>query len=315
MRRLLLVLVMLGVAGVFPRLLPPSGSAWTRSASNPILSASLAWEETAMQEPMVILEDGVWKMWYTGGWANAATGYATSANGITWTKYASNPVYGQGGSGYSAGSSHPQVTKVGSTYWLFATNNAPATVKVATSTDGIAWTTQTSSVSLPSGKTLWGNRVVWLEGATWKMLQEAGSSPWEIYYYTSADGLTWTIQNSGNPLSTLQVFAAGMYGGPTMAQQGGITIPKRNGLYELWYHAAPNAGNTPTNIYRATSSDLITWTQSGAALTRTGVGDEADQIADPSVVVVGNVAYLYYDAVINATSVGKIMLATGAVAP
>jgi sucrose-6-phosphate hydrolase SacC (GH32 family) len=315
MRRLLLVLVVLGVAGTFPRLLAPSGSAWTRSASNPLMTATLSWESTAMQEPMVLLENGLWKMWYTGGWSSVATGYATSTDGITWTKYAGNPVYGQGGSGYAGGSNCPQVTKVGSTYYLYSTDNAVPKVNIATSTDGITWTTQTPSISLPSGKTLWGNRVVWIEGATWKMLQEAGNSPWEIYYYTSSDGLTWSIQNSGNPLTTLQVHAAGMYGGPTMAQQGGITIPKRGGLYEIWYHAAPGAGNTPTNIYRATSPDLITWTQAGAALTHTGSGDEADQIADPAVIVVGSVAYLYYDAVVNATSTGKIMLATGVAAP
>lgn len=320
MRRLVALGLVVLVAGTFPRLLAPSGSAWTRSASNPLLSASLSWEETEMAEPMVILENGVWKMWFTGGWTHPGTGYATSTDGITWTRYASNPVYGQGGSGYAFTSNCAQVTKVGSTYYLFVsggtTTSAPfTTFKVATSTDGIAWTTQASSISLPSGKTRWGNRVVWLEGATWKMLQEAGPSVWEIYYYTSSDGLTWSIQNSGNPLTTLQVAAGGMYGGPTFAQQGGLTIPKRAGLYELWYHAAPASGLNPTNIYRATSSDLITWTQTGAALTHTGSGDEADQIGDPTVIIVGSVAYLYYDAVINASSTAKILLATGVAAP
>lgn len=308
---------MFGVAGTFPRLLPPADSSWSRSASNPLLSASLSWEETSVQEPMVLLESGVWKMWFTGGWTHPGMGYATSPDGITWTRYAGNPVYGQGGSGYAFTADCPHVMKVGSTYYLFSsggtTTSVPfTTFKVATSSDGIAWTTQASSISLPSGKTLWGNRVVWKEGAsTWKMLQEAGPTPWEIYLFTSSDGLTWTVGNSGNPLATLQVFAAGAYGGPTFATQDNIFIPKRNGLYELWYHATPNAGNQPSNIYRATSSDLITWTQSGAALTRTGSGDEADQIGDPSVIVVGSVAYLFYDAVINATSTSKIKLATG----
>lgn len=321
MRQIILVIVMLGVAGTFPRLLAPSGTAWTRSASNPILAASLSWEETAMQEPFVLLEDGVWKLWYTGGWTHPGMGYATSLDGITWTRYASNPVYGQGGSGYAYTADCPHIVKVGATYYLFSsggtTTSAPfTTFKVATSTDGLAWTTQSSSITLPASGTLWGNRVAWIEGSTWRMLQEVyNGTIWQIYYYTSSDGLTWSIQNSGNALTTLQVFAGGMYGGPTMAQQGGLIIPKRAGVYEIWYHAAPGAGVSPTNIYRATSSNLITWTQTGAVLTHTGSGDELDQIADPSVNVVGSVAYLHYDAVINATSTGKIMLATGTAAP
>ena len=306
---------MLGLAGSFPRLLALDDDSWVRSGANPLLAAVLPWEETAMQEPFVMLEDGVWKLWFTGGWTHPGMGYATSPDGITWSKHAGNPVYGQGGSGYANTSDAHHIVKVGSTYWLFTsggttTSNPFTTYRIATSSDGIAWTTQVSSISLPSGKTLWGNRVVWLEGATWHMLQEAGPSRWEIYHYTSSDGLTWSIQNSGNPLTTLQQHASGMYGGPTMAQQGGLTIPKRNGLYEIWYHAAAVSGNNPTNIYRATSPDLVTWT-SGDALIATGSGDELDQIADPCVVVVGSVAYLYYDAVINTTEVGKIMLATG----
>lgn len=307
---------MLGVAGSFPRLLPPSGASWTRSGSNPLISPALSWEETAVVEMVVILEDGVFKMWFRGGWNAEAIGYATSADGIHWTKYAGNPVYGLGGSGEAASVALPEIRKVGSTYYLFAIKHpfgigGTNSLVVATSTDGITWTPQTASISLPSGKTLWGNRVVWREGSTWKMLNEAGPSTWEMYLYTSSDGLTWSIQNSGNPLTTLQVHAGGAYGGPTFPTQDAIVIPKRNGVYELFYHAAPVSGNQPSHIYRATSSDLITWTQTGGVLIATGSGEEIDQIADPSVIVAGSVAYLYYDTTINATETGKIMLATG----
>lgn len=320
MRRLLVLGAVLVLAGSFPRLYPPSAAGFTRSGANPILEPDVAWEETSVHEPMVMLEGGVWKLWYTGGWDHPGMGYATSTDGVAWTKYASNPVYGQGGSGYANTANCPQITKVGSTYWLFVsggvtTTAGSTTFKVATSTDGIAWTTQASSISLPSGKTLWGNRAVWLEGATWYMLQEVGPTAWEIYLYTSSDGLTWSIQNSGNPLTTLQVAGSGMYGGPTFAQQAGFYITKRAGVYETWYHAAPGAGNTPTNIYRATSSDRITWTQTGVVLTYLGSGDEVDQVGDPAVIVVANTAYLFYDGIDNATERGRILLATGSATP
>lgn len=295
---------------------PPFDSSWTRYGSNPLMTPAVAWEETSMQEPDVIYEGGVWKMWYTGGWDHPAMGYATSADGLTWTKYAGNPVYGQGASGYAYTSDAHMVMKVGSTYWLFTsggtTTTAPfTTFRVATSTDGIAWTDQSSSITIGAGKTLWGNRTVWIEGSTWYMLQEAGPTRWEIFLYTSSDGLTWSIGNGGSPLTTLQQHASGMYGGPTMAQLPGVVqTPTFDGEYHVWYHAAPAAGNNPTNIYHATSTDKITWTTGAAVLTHTGSGDEADQIADPSVIVVGTTAYLFYDAVINATERGVIMLAT-----
>lgn len=294
---------------------PPFDTSWSRYGSNPIMTPAVAWEETSMQEPHVMYEGGVWKMWYTGGWDHPALGYATSTDGIAWTKYPSNPVYGQGASSYAYTSDAHTIIKVGSTYWLFTsggttTTNPFTTFKVATSSDGIAWTTQSSSITIPSGKTLWGNRTVWIEGGTWYMLQEAGPTRWEIFLYTSSDGLTWNIGNGGSPLTTFQQHASGMYGGPTVAQvPGGTQSPTYGGIYHVWYHAAAVSGNNPTNIYHATSSDKITWTPN-SVLTHTGSGDEADQIADPSVIVVGLTAYLFYDAVINATQRGVIMLAT-----
>jgi sucrose-6-phosphate hydrolase SacC (GH32 family) len=302
-----------GGSGPFitPPTVPPFDASWTRSGSNPILSASVAWEETGNGEPRARWEGGTaWKLWYNGGWAHPGIGYATSTDGIAWTKYASNPVYGQGGSGM-AGNDGGQsfVTKTGSTYYLFTTNNDIPRVNVATSTDGIAWTTQVSSITLPAGKTLWGNRAVWIEGETWKMLQEAGTS-WAIYLYTSADGLTWSIGNGGAALSTLQVAGGDNYGGPTIALVNGVHQPTFASTYRIWYHDGAGAS---TNIYTATSSDLITWTIGNGGspvLTHTGAGFEIDQVADPSVVVVNGTAYLYYTGVDNTGTTSKIGVAT-----
>lgn len=329
MRRLLLALVMLGVAGSYPRLYPPATAGFTRSASNPILTATEAWEQTAVSEVVVHVEDGVWKMWYRGGWGNQGVGYATAPAGsdptdpASWTKYAGNPVYGLGGSGRAGNDGgEPWVIKIDGTYWLYTTNNTavPHRVNVATSSDGLAWTTQTSSISFPSGCSLWGNRVVWREGASsWKMLQEAHNGTiWQIYLYTSSDGLSWSIGNSGNPLTTLQVHVGGTYGGPKLAEQDGIIIPKRNGLYEIWYHAVNATGSLPSNIYRATSPDLITWTISpaGAILSPLGSGFEIDQVAGPNVIVVGAKGYLFYDGDDNSgAGSASIGAAVGSVTP
>lgn len=299
---------------------PPLDNSWSRSVANPILSPTVAWEQTAVQEPIVTFEGGTtWKMWYRGGWGSEAIGYATSTDGIAWTKYASNPVYGLGGSGEAADVALPQVNKVGATYYLFAVKHpfgigGTNVSVVATSTDGIAWMTQSSSMTLPSGTTLWGNSTVWIEGGTtWYRLQEAGPSPWQIYLYTSTDGLTWNIGNSGNALSTLQIATGGMYGGPTFViGSSGEPTPTFDGLYQLWYHASPVSGNLPTNIYHATSLDRITWTRTSPSpvLTYAGSGFEVDQVADPSLVVGPGTAYLFYDGDNNPSSAASIGVAT-----
>lgn len=290
-----------------PATVPPFDATWTRSGSNPIITPTVAWEETAVQEPTV-LYDGGWKMWYSGGWANPGIGYATSANGIAWTKYASNPVLGQGGSGVAGMAVRGQVLKVDSTFYLYyADANPLANLKVATSTDGIAWTVQGTALAnnVVGWATGWANSSVWIEGSSWHMLAEGRSgSIWEIAYATSSNGIAWTLGNSGNQLTTLQVFAGGMYGGPWVKMYGST--------YHVWYHAAPGAGDLPTNIYHATSTDRITWTRSpsGPVLTYLGSGFEVDQVADPCVIVVSGTAYLFYDGINNPVEQGRIGVAT-----
>lgn len=290
---------------------PPTDDSWVRSGSNPILSPDVAWEETAIGEAVVIY-DGTWKMWYGAGWDHPGLGYATSTDGISWVKYASNPVYGQGGSGYANTSASAEVVRIGSTLYLFTSGGTSpsdirSTFRVATSSDGIAWTTQASSATLPAGTTYWGNRSVWIEGATWYMIQEAGlvsGTYWAIYLYTSSDGLTWTITNGGAQLSSLQASAGGAYGGSYLIREGAT--------YHLWYHAVASAGNVPTNIYHATSTDRINWTQTSPnpVLTHTGSGFEIDQVADPSLAVAGSTAYLFYSAVDNVAETSHVLLAT-----
>jgi hypothetical protein len=112
---------------------------------------------------------------------------------------------------------------------------------------------------------------------------------WSIAYYTSADGLSWTIQNAGLPVLD---HANGMVGGPWIKKDGAT--------YYLFAHSAVD-GNSPTDVYRFTSTDLITWTQypAGPMLWRY-TDDEGrlinGQIADAYIVEVSGTAYLFYSA-------------------
>ena len=74
-----------------------AGQSWTcGNGGSPVLTAggSGAWDETRIVSPSVIKDGATYKMWYTGRnvAGNNAIGYATSGDGISWTKYGSNPV-------------------------------------------------------------------------------------------------------------------------------------------------------------------------------------------------------------------------------
>ena len=73
------------------------GINWTRRSDRPVLSPEQPWERVAVMCPHVIWDEEAraFRMWYSGGEQNEpnAIGYATSPDGLTWTKHASNPVF------------------------------------------------------------------------------------------------------------------------------------------------------------------------------------------------------------------------------
>lgn len=73
------------------------GKSWAKKGSNPVLVAETDWEKAAVQLPCVIWDgqEKLFKMWYSAGDQTEpdAIGYATSKNGISWKKYANNPVF------------------------------------------------------------------------------------------------------------------------------------------------------------------------------------------------------------------------------
>lgn len=291
--------------------------AWVRVVGNPILEAALSWEHNGLQEASVLYEGpGDWKMLARAAWTTtAAIEYFTSTDGITWTRPLALAVLGHGSGGEISGVDchYPHYMKVGSAYWCYYVSGDPATGPYhrATASDGFTFALVPGmAITLPSGYTSWGNCYVWEEAGTFFGLFEAGStagSPtWAIFLYTSADGITWTIGNGGAALSTLQVAAGGAYGGPWMPAG-----QKVRGRYQLWYHAAPGAGDLPTDLYHASSDDLITWTKvtPGPLLEHDGGAFEVTQAADPCVLEVDGESWLFYSGVDQDTENASIGLA------
>lgn len=288
--------------------------AWTYLGD--VLTATVAGDQDSVFEANVIREAGaqilsgtVYKMWYTGGWANPVLNYAESTDGATWTKYGSNPIID---AHYRS-----MVLKSGSTYYLYAAAAGHTQLDLYTSSDGVAWSLDTAA-TLPRGSAgAWddgsvANCHVWIEGAgDWRMLYEAkqAAGSWHIGYATSSDGKAWT-KHASNPVIT----GAGGRGGPWLTKDGST--------YHLWAHYSIGGTTVvPTDIYHWTSTDCITWTlvhpwpmiyrRDSAEGARNNVG----QCADVFIVDVGGTAHVYYTVAADGTQQSGLMHIRAATVP
>jgi hypothetical protein len=72
------------------------GLFWTAYASTPVLArGGTVWDANYATYGTVTRLNGLWHFWYSGGVAgtNEGIGYASSADGVTWTKDSGNPIF------------------------------------------------------------------------------------------------------------------------------------------------------------------------------------------------------------------------------
>lgn len=269
-----------------------------------VLEATILYEANAQ-----ILGGTVFKIWYTGGWGNLDINYAESSDGITWTKYGSNPVL--------ADHARSCILKDGSTYYLYAAKEDDSQIDLYTSADGLSWSLDTAAVIAPGAGGAWDNYsiancFVWKEGASdWRILYEArqNAGAFHIGYATSSNGKSWSKSGS-NPV----VNETGSTGGPFVHKAD-------DGTYWLWVHHAPT-GFLPTDIERYKSTNLTSWTKNPAdrnTLIRLsadeGVNTTIGQVGDPMLIEVGNQVYLFYSASADGTQASGAFRIKLAIAP
>ncbi len=256
-------------------------------------------------EPTILFAYGRYHMWYFGGGKQAAIGYAESADGVTWHKR-QGPVVGLGTGGFQPMAMRNFVVRQHGVYYLFfASDNSDRALHVATSHDGIHFKTFPRPILRPSAwNSGMANTDVWVENGRWFMLYEAWTTHLGIWRMALAEGNNpYAWRKVTGPLASLQV-GVGMYGGPA--------VLKIDRVYHLWYHAALKT-SLPTDIYHATSTDLIHWRRvaDGPVVPRSLLW-EVDQTADPDVIVRGHRLWMYYAGMDNVSGVGQIGLATTA---
>ncbi len=234
---------------------------FTPVSSNPRLTPGPAGssDENIRERGWVMYENGLYHMWY-GGWRgtyNRSTpslvdmGYATSSDGVNWTKYAGNPIQ------TNYWMEDFSVLKNGNTYYLYAEDEFTgdgARIDLYTSTDKLNWTRY--GTVLTRGSRGWendkvGTPVVWKEGSVWYMLYEGLGQAYagQVGLATSSDGRNWT-RNANNPVLT----------GP-LGNQLDLAIDsilKLNGVYHAYAHYDTGGLNWVGGLF--VSQDLISWT-------------------------------------------------------
>ncbi|MCF7834196.1 MAG: hypothetical protein K9L98_02450, partial [Candidatus Pacebacteria bacterium] len=239
--------------------------------SNPILAfgESGTCDAVSLVDPTVVKEsDGTYKMWYigySGSGSSHRTCFATSNDGINWTKSLSNPVMSEGSSGtYDAYLWENRVIKDGSTYKMWyqsadLSGDARFRTSYATSPDGVTWTKYAGNPIFEGGEGKWdqdyaGFRDVIKVGSTYHAWYEArtGSEDFAVGYATSTDGITWTKVSVDEPV--LQ-GDAGEWDDYTIIPN----VVRYNDMFLMFY--STHMDNNTGKIGLATSVDGETWTK------------------------------------------------------
>ena len=222
-------------------------------AENPIFTGGVEgeWDERIRERGYILKEGEIYRMWYTGFETEAQSlslGYATSSDGITWTRYSNNPIFNQ------SWTEDMMVLKIDGTYHMFAEGRNDIAHRLSSS-DGIHWNDHGSlDIRMSDGSPLsegpYGTPTAWFENDTWHLFYERGDLG--IWLATSKDLKVWTnVQD--DPVITM---------GPEVYDKYGLAvnqIVKYKGWYYAYYHgtAFEDWHEWTTNV--AVSKDLIHW--------------------------------------------------------
>jgi len=242
------------------------GIIWTKYNSGAAVlqpGGASSWD-TTMDTPEILHDSSGYKLYYFGDTIPGASGLhpsrrasfgvATSPDGITWTKYAGNPIMTHGNQGEWDGSwiESPAVLwdSAAGTYLMWYSGVDTLTwrigVGLATSPDGFTWTKYAGNPVLAPGAAgsyddMWAAvPAVIRRDSTFEMWYSGlssvtGFSTLCLCYATSADGINWT-KFSGNPL-----FDTHSAPHTTAVDSGGPWAPDvvfDGSGYRMWYETA-----------------------------------------------------------------------------
>ena len=280
------------------RVTSTDGKVWTRPVPNdPVLGGTAgAFDEKGVYGPDVLYQPtdpaAPYKMYFSGlGEVFGEIGYATSTDGVTWTKHADagTPVavldHGQAGSADAFGAGDPSVMKDGGTWkmWYTGDDSNKRRIAYATSPDGISWSKGGGVIS-PEDAGVSANLefgafapTVWKDGATYHMLLAgrklvSGTTfQTKILGSTSSDGISWSGPSPElNPSGTNTNFDFSNLNAPDVLEDPGSGDP-----FKAYYsgNTVDANGNFHTRIGLAVSN-------SGASFSKFNGAEAGNSVLD-----------------------------------
>jgi beta-1,2-mannobiose phosphorylase / 1,2-beta-oligomannan phosphorylase len=220
----------------------------------PVFEAAGAghWDARLRERGWILREGDTWRLWYTGYDGSREgirrLGYATSRDGLHWTRPADAPLYDQGWV------EDMMVVKHDGRYYMFA-EGLHDRAQLLTSSDGLHWTREgTLDIRYRDGRPLspgpFGTPTAWFENGTWHLFYERGDRG--VWLATSRDLKVWTNLQDEPVL----VPGPGDYDHDLIAVN---QIVKQQDRYYAYYHGAKRANPTTWTTNVATSTDLVHW--------------------------------------------------------
>jgi len=229
---------------------PPELVEFEPYTENPIFRGAEPghWDVKLRERGWVCRESDGYSMWYTGYNSDKAAirllGYATSPDGLHWTRFPGNPLLAD------HWVEDMMVLKQGPTYYMVAEGRSDI-AQMLTSRDKIHWERQGAldvrrSDGSPIAAGPYGTPALWHENGVWYLFYERGDLG--VWLAKSSDTKVWT-NVSDEPV-------LGLGPEPALAMD---QVVKYQGRYYAYYHAADAIPWTRWSTNIATSSDLLHW--------------------------------------------------------
>ncbi len=228
---------------------------FTPASKNPVFMPQPGqWDAKIRERGWILKEGDLWKLWYTGYDGSKEgirrLGYATSKDGIHWTRHPANPLV------KDLWIEDMMVVHHRGQYWMFA-EGLEDQAHLLVSKDGIRWTREgTLDVRMKNGTKIspgpYGTPTAWVENETWYLFYERKDEG--VWLATSKDMKVWTHVQDEPVLKPGQ----GEYDRDRIALN---QIVKYQGRYYAYYHGSPSTGPHAKkwSTCVATSTDLIHW--------------------------------------------------------
>jgi predicted GH43/DUF377 family glycosyl hydrolase len=267
------------------------GTIWARAnGGNPVLTGTAgAFDQDGVFGADVVYDPtdtlAPYKMWYSGkADVFGGIGYATSLDGVAWTKYTGSettPVavlnHGPAGSADSFSAADPSVLKDGSTWkmWYTGDDSNKKRIAYATSTDGVSWA-KGGKVLAPEDPGVSANvqfgafaPTVWKTATGYSMLLSGrkivggGVYQTKILSSSSVDGVSWSNPSPAvNPSGTNTNFDYSNLNAPDLLSDPDAATP-----FKLYYsgNTLDANGNFHTRIGLATSNNASSFSKVNGA--------------------------------------------------